>query len=345
MKRTLCILVLIVACIGALAGCQCRHEWQAATCTAPKTCEICKATEGTAEDHAWVDATCAAPKTCSGCGLTEGEALPHTWVDATCAAPKTCSGCSLIDGAPLGHVWQAATCEAPKTCQVCALTDGEALGHSWTNATCTTPKTCATCNATDGDSLGHMWQDATTETPKTCKTCKITEGTRIITDSRFTTAACKPLFGSWSYRETYTAEDLGVTTETGSFKEIYTYTFHNDGTMTITYSVDDKATAKKLMEASIIEQIYDQYSNTADAEEFMQTYFNQSVAEYAHEYTEKYFGDESNFKIQMVYFVKGSNLCIAEAWDEDFTLAELSIKGDKLTLIDDSDERIELTRT
>lgn len=29
--------------------------------------------------HAWVDATCTAPKTCELCGDTEGEALGHDW--------------------------------------------------------------------------------------------------------------------------------------------------------------------------------------------------------------------------------------------------------------------------
>lgn len=52
----------------------CEHQWSDATCTAPKTCSVCGATEGEANGHSWVDATCIAPKTCSACGETEGEA-------------------------------------------------------------------------------------------------------------------------------------------------------------------------------------------------------------------------------------------------------------------------------
>ena len=37
-----------------------------------------------AHEHTWVDATCTAPKTCSECGATEGEALGHTFVDGEC---------------------------------------------------------------------------------------------------------------------------------------------------------------------------------------------------------------------------------------------------------------------
>ena len=50
------------------------HSFNAATCTAPKTC-ACGATEGTAKGHNWKDATYTAPKTCSVCEATDGEAL------------------------------------------------------------------------------------------------------------------------------------------------------------------------------------------------------------------------------------------------------------------------------
>ena len=43
------------------------HTWVDATCTAPKTCSICAATEGTPIDHVYVDGVCA-------CGKEEGVA-------------------------------------------------------------------------------------------------------------------------------------------------------------------------------------------------------------------------------------------------------------------------------
>ena len=87
-------------------------------------------------NHDWEDATCTAPKTCkrAGCGATEGNALGHDWADATCTAPKTCkrAGCGATEGEALGHDWAAATCTAPKTCKRagCGATEGEALGHT-----------------------------------------------------------------------------------------------------------------------------------------------------------------------------------------------------------------------
>ena len=53
------------------------HNWKAATCTDPKTCTICGATEGTALGHNWNAATCTDPKTCARCGTTEGTTIPH----------------------------------------------------------------------------------------------------------------------------------------------------------------------------------------------------------------------------------------------------------------------------
>ena len=75
--------------------------------------------------HTWTDATCTAPKTCSACGATEGEPKGHTWIDATCTAPKTCSACGATEGSAKGHTWADATTEAPKTCTVCGTTEGE----------------------------------------------------------------------------------------------------------------------------------------------------------------------------------------------------------------------------
>lgn len=106
--------------------------------------------------HAWNEATCTEPRTCSSCGATEGEALGHTWKDATCTEPKTCTVCGETEGEALGHAWKDATCTTPKTCIVCGATEGEALGHSWTEATYTSPKTCTVCGETDGAPLTRI---------------------------------------------------------------------------------------------------------------------------------------------------------------------------------------------
>lgn len=99
-KRILAALFTL-AMLLTLAGCQCKHEWEAATCLAPKTCTRCGLTEGEKNDHVWQAATCEAPETCGQCGLTRGEALGHTWQEATYQTPETCTTCGATNGEPL----------------------------------------------------------------------------------------------------------------------------------------------------------------------------------------------------------------------------------------------------
>ena len=40
--------------------------------------------------HTWTDATCTAPKTCSACGATEGEALGHSYFYACDVRCQVC---------------------------------------------------------------------------------------------------------------------------------------------------------------------------------------------------------------------------------------------------------------
>ena len=77
MKRVLsvvCAALLVALC---LASCGHQHEWEEATCAAPKTCKTCGETEGEPLGHKWTEATCTEPKTCSVCGETEGTSAGH----------------------------------------------------------------------------------------------------------------------------------------------------------------------------------------------------------------------------------------------------------------------------
>ena len=124
-KRKTIIIATLITCM--LTGCHMNHEWQEATCTAPKTCSVGNETEGDALGHTWVDASCTEPKHCSVCGETEGEALEHTWVDASCAEPKHCSVCGETEGNTLDHILTEANYQQPATCEVCGETVGEPL--------------------------------------------------------------------------------------------------------------------------------------------------------------------------------------------------------------------------
>ena len=121
------ISIVITAGLILLAGCGHEHQWTEATCTEPRTCTECGATEGEPYGHKWVEATCSEAKHCSVCGEKEGETLAHTWEEATCTKAKTCKVCGYVDGEPLGHDWTEATHEAPKTCKRCGETEGDVL--------------------------------------------------------------------------------------------------------------------------------------------------------------------------------------------------------------------------
>lgn len=83
--------------IDALGHDLIRHNAQAATCTAIgwnayDTCSRCTYTtynEIAATGHTWTPATCTAPKTCSVCSATEGDALGHSWGKWTVVTPST----------------------------------------------------------------------------------------------------------------------------------------------------------------------------------------------------------------------------------------------------------------
>ena len=97
MKKITALLLALVLVL-AMTACGCKHEWLAATCENPKTCELCGETEGEAKGHSMVEATCEEAKHCENCNLVEGEPLGHTWLEATTEAPQTCETCGATEG-------------------------------------------------------------------------------------------------------------------------------------------------------------------------------------------------------------------------------------------------------
>ena len=142
MKKVLSLIAILCLALVCFAGCDifnkptetpCEHEWADATCTAPKTCSLCGATDGEALGHteetvAGTAATCTESgmtdgKKCTVCGVTTVEqtvinALGHT-EETIAGAPATCTEAGKTDG---------------KKCSVCGVTTVEqtaidALGH------------------------------------------------------------------------------------------------------------------------------------------------------------------------------------------------------------------------
>jgi len=59
------------------------HTFSKATCTEPSKC-ACGTTQGSALGHDWQGATCKAPKTCKTCGATEGQKGDHSYSAGKC---------------------------------------------------------------------------------------------------------------------------------------------------------------------------------------------------------------------------------------------------------------------
>ena len=78
----------------------CRKVFANADCTVEVTLDSLSTP---ATGHNWAGATCTDPKHCINCGATDGDPASHTWVEATCLAPKYCSGCGLSEGEPASH--------------------------------------------------------------------------------------------------------------------------------------------------------------------------------------------------------------------------------------------------
>ncbi len=252
----------------------------------------------------------------AGCGCKH-----EIWNAANCETPKTCAECGETEGEALGHKWVDADCETAKTCSVCNKTEGEALGHTWVDADCETPKTCSVCNKTEGAALGHTWVDATTEAPKTCTTCQKTEGERIITDPRFTTAACQQLFGTWANTATFTGEMMGMEGFEGTMDVTFLITFSNDGVMSMEVDVHITDEFYALLKVYVMESIYAEleYSGISreDADEYFKVNAGMSIEEYVDESLEmvdfETLYDALTYKYN--YYVDGDTIYAGLNWN------------------------------
>lgn len=80
-KNKILSLLCLMMLVSLLTGCSCEHQWQSATCLAPRTCTLCGTTEGKTRSHDWGSTACNAPAPCTVCGTMEGIELTHEWRD------------------------------------------------------------------------------------------------------------------------------------------------------------------------------------------------------------------------------------------------------------------------
>ena len=167
------------------------HDWNEATCSAPKTCKTCSTTEGTANAHAYTvetvkdealksaaNCTSAAVyyKSCS-CGaistndadtFTSGTDLEHKDENTNHVCDNNCGKndmgthadiatdedhvCDYGCGVTIESCFDAEN-DGNHTCYICGKAD--VSSHTYGNAICGTPATCSECGATTGSALEH----------------------------------------------------------------------------------------------------------------------------------------------------------------------------------------------
>ena len=174
--------------------------------------------------HTWVDATCTEPKTCSVCKITEGEARGHSYgewtttIAATCTAEgkkvRTCVRCDDQETQTilaLGHFYEsvvtAPTCEA----------------QGYTTHTCTRDNCNYSYKDNYTDALGHDWGDPAYEwdgyssctATRTCQNdSSHTETATATIDSSVTKAATCTDTGTRTYTATFSESWAATKTET-----------------------------------------------------------------------------------------------------------------------------------
>ena len=155
----------------------CEHQWgertviKNASCTeagvAERKCAACGQTKSEAiepQGHDWSEATCAAPKTCNICAATDGEAAPHSYTVETVKDEALKSAASCTDAAVY---YKSCACGAISSADADTFTSGEALAHSDKDGD--NDHACDTCGKADITS--HTFGEAACGNPAICSEC------------------------------------------------------------------------------------------------------------------------------------------------------------------------------
>lgn len=213
---------------------------------------------------------------------------------------------------------------------VSLLSGCDTCEHQWEAANCAAPKTCTLCGETEGEPMGdHTWEEATTERPKTCSVCRKTEGDAIETDDRFTTAACKPLFGNWEIEYVMDGAEMGLNGIELTMK--MTITFRKDGEMTVTTQCKNPDAAISDLAKHLEDMMYAQYQldgmDRAQADADCLAQHGQTVTNFCKFRADVVIKNMKSIE-DGVYYVEDAFLYTAEDWDSDMEEEPFEITED-----------------
>ncbi len=207
-----------------------KHDYKAATCTAPKTCEVCKATTGNALGHKWNSgkvtkaATCAKTGvktyTCSVCKVTKTETIAkiktHKYTNACDTSCNTCKATRKIT-----HSYKTVTKAATAT----------ANGY--------TVKRCSVCKAETGKTTIYK-----ASTIKLSETAYVYNGKAVKPSVTIKDSKGKKIATS-NYTVTYASGRKNV----GTYKVTIKFKGKYSGTKTLTYKINPAGTTVKTLTA------------------------------------------------------------------------------------------------
>ncbi len=184
-KVVACLLFATLMVMGAMlfTSCDeddCNHVWADATCTEPKTCILCEATEGEALGHTGGAPTCTSLGVCTRCTENYGELSAHTPAedDGDCTTPVLCKGCDkVMTEAQLAHTpaEDDGDCSTAVPCTVCGGVVTPAKTHLF-GSDCDTD--CNNIGCTHTRVVTHSYTvelpaDEFIKTPATCKAAAV----------------------------------------------------------------------------------------------------------------------------------------------------------------------------
>jgi hypothetical protein len=118
-KRLLCLIFILCLSLGITACKSGRKDGSNTSSSSSEQTSGCK--------HVYDAATCTTPKTCIKCGETVGEPLGHKWEPANCQTPKKCFVCDITEGG-IEHNYQNGTCAV---CKAKNADYGKQLNYNW----------------------------------------------------------------------------------------------------------------------------------------------------------------------------------------------------------------------
>ena len=151
---------------------------------------------------------------------------------------------------------------------------------------------------------------------------------------KFDSAACAPLFGTWTGIQCLGGNALGFELEGISLNADFTITFHKDGTFTGLYTMDPEEMCR-VAEKALLLTIYEIYEGKTHEElnAIFQAEHGMDLAAYIQQALDLMdLENASRVELEGVYYVQGDMLYMGSSWNYYMSGAPFAVENDQLTM-------------